>query len=77
LGLRGWIGLGLVVVDSRHRDVPSLIGQPARRVVGLTPGHRRAIAASRAGNEPNRARLGAARCLNELGSARLVHSTSW
>jgi hypothetical protein len=23
------------------------------------------------------ARLGAARCLNELGSARLVHSTSW
>jgi hypothetical protein len=29
------------------------------------------------GLETSRARLGAARCLNELGSARLVHSTSW
>jgi hypothetical protein len=28
--------------------------------------------AARAGNEPSRARLGSARCLNELGSARLA-----
>jgi hypothetical protein len=28
---------------------------------------------TRAGNEPSRARLGAARCLNELGSARPFH----
>jgi hypothetical protein len=31
-------------------------------------------AMSRAGNEPSRARLGAARCMNELGSARLGSS---
>jgi hypothetical protein len=28
---------------------------------------------TRAGNKPSRARLGAARCLNELGSARPFH----
>jgi hypothetical protein len=35
------------------------------------------VIATKLGQETSRAELGSARCLNELGSARLVHFTSW